>query len=344
MSKWFETSGDSGDIAISTRVRLARNLKDYPFPGRMDEKQQRKVLDDISGVLCESAGGSEFSLTDLTAIDRIKANAMCERHLISPELVQKSGIRGTVLSKDESVSVMINEEDHLRIQVMGPGLCLDKCMEEADRIDDLLESRFSFAFSEKLGYLTHCPTNLGTGLRASVMLHLPMLTEAGEIQGYINAAGKLGYAIRGLYGEGTKAIGAMYQVSNQLTLGLSEKETLEKLRDIVSKIIDREQQLRQSVREKNPGALEDAAWRALGLLGTARRVSTSEAMENISRLRLGVAMGEIHGVSAGDINRLIWEIQPNCIMSESGILNDNERDVKRADILRRALREALIQS
>jgi protein arginine kinase len=217
-------------------------------------------------------------------------------------------------------------------------------MEEADRIDDLLESRFSFAFSEKLGYLTHCPTNLGTGLRASVMLHLPMLTEAGEIQGYINAAGKLGYAIRGLYGEGTKASGAMYQVSNQLTLGLSEKETLEKLRDIVSKIIDREQQLRQSVREKKPGVLEDAAWRSLGLLGTARRVSTSEAMENISRLRLGVAMGEIHGINAGDINRLIWEIQPNCIMAESGILNDNERDVKRADILRRALREALVQS
>ncbi len=343
MSKWFETSGENGDIALSTRVRLARNLKDYPFPGRMNEKQQRQVLDDISGVLCESAGGNEFSLTDLTNTDRITANAMCERHLISPELVQKSGVRGAVLSKDESISVMINEEDHLRIQVMGPGLCLEKCMEEADRIDDLLEGRFKFAFSEKLGYLTHCPTNLGTGLRASVMLHLPLLTETGEIQGYINAAGKLGFAVRGFYGEGSTASGSVYQVSNQLTLGLSEKETLEKLRDIVNQIIEREQKLRMDARDRSPGALEDAAWRALGILGTARQISTQEAMGYISKLRLGVAIGEIKGISEGDINRLTWEIQPNCIMSQNGILKDSERDVKRAEILRGAVREALIQ-
>ncbi len=326
------------DIVISSRIRLARNLIDYPFHSRLDRARARELLNNVSGILADTG----FKIIDLTQITKREASALVERHLISPEIIEGDSPRGVALSEDESVSIMINEEDHLRIQVIGTGLCLEDCLEKAFAADDTLEKSLHFAFDEKLGYLTHCPTNLGTGMRASIMLHLPAFTWTGEIHSLIAAVSKLGFAVRGIYGEGSEAKGAIYQISNQLTLGLGERETVDRLSEAVSSIIDKERALRQIIRERDPYKLEDAAHRSLGLLATARRMSSGEAMALLSDLRIGVATGEIKGIDFETINRLLWEIQPNSLAETTGAAGGIERDVKRAEILRKNVREAII--
>lgn len=335
--KWYEKDGQLGDIAVSTRVRLARNLKDYPFPGRMSEQQENEVLQSVSSYLISSAGGSTFRFLDLKNLDRVTIGSLVERHLISPELASKKG-SGVVLSGDDSVSIMINEEDHLRIQSILSGLHLNQCLETVDRLDDLLDGNFKYAWNEQLGYLTHCPTNLGTGLRASVMLHLPAHTETGEIRRLLPNLGKLGFAVRGLYGEGTKASGAMYQLSNQMTLGLSEPEAIERLEEVVRSTIEREKSLRNNIMEKNPLFLEDRIWRAYGMLSNARRISNGEAMRLISDIRMGVSTGILKGIPISELNKLLWYIQTNCIISAAGEpLTELECEIKRAELIREAL-------
>ena len=261
-----------------------------------------------------------------------------ERHLISPELASKGGARGVVLSEDESVSIMVNEEDHLRIQVMGSGLCLRQCLRSADRLDDLLDGHFTYAWNERLGYLTHCPTNLGTGLRASVMLHLPAHDATGETKTLLASLSKMGFTLRGMYGEGSAAPGSIYQISNQVTLGTTEDETLERLVKIVQTTIDRERALRGLLSRNTPGALEDAAWRAYGILSYARSISSGEAMKLLSDLRIGVSLGESMHITPGELNRLSSEIQPYCVSAGEN-LTDAQRDQKRAALLRTAMRE-----
>lgn len=341
--KWYEMKGEQGDVVISTRVRLARNLARYPFPGHMNKTQEREVLSTVSRALTESAGGNLFKLKSFDEISPIKAAALVERHLISPEMASSDEQRGVVLSPDEKVSVMINEEDHIRIQVLGAGLCLDECMEEAGRIDDLIDGRVACAFDERLGYLTHCPTNLGTGLRASVMLHLPALTETGRIRNLISAANKLGFAVRGLYGEGTAATGSMYQISNQRTLGISEGETVARLKETVKNILEEERGLRLHIKEQTGFFMQDRVWRAAGILSTARLLKSEEAMPLLSDLRMGISMGEIKGIEIDELNRLLWEIQPACLSEKEGRpLNENERDKLRAEIVRRVVKPAVL--
>lgn len=335
--KWYERDGEFGDIAVSTRVRLARNLKDYPFPGRMTEKQENEVLEKVSSYLASSAGGSTFRFLEIKSLDRVSAGTLVERHLISPELVYKRG-GGVVLSSDDSVSVMLNEEDHLRIQSILSGLRLKECLDTVMRLDDLLESNFKYAWDDQIGYLTHCPTNLGTGLRASLMLHLPAYTETGEIRRLLPNLGKLGFAVRGLYGEGTKAVGSLYQISNQMTLGLSEQEAIERLYEVVKSTIEREKMLRNVIMEQNPVLLEDRVWRAYGILSNARRISAEEAMKLISDLRTGISVGILDDIPVSELNRLIWYIQANCIISSVGRpLTDIECEQKRAELIRQAL-------
>lgn len=338
--KWYGAVGPDGDIVISTRVRLARNIAEYPFPGRMSEAQEKRLLDSVAEALVSSAGGAEFTLTDLNSISALEAQALVERHLISPELARGQSPRGVVFSRDESISVMINEEDHIRIQVMGAGLCLDDCWQRAGQVDDLLEGGFRFAFDDRLGYLTHCPTNLGTGLRASVMLHLPALTETGEIRKLISACGKLGFAVRGLYGEGSSATGAIYQVSNQLTLGLSEEDIIKKLSDAVGNIITSEKNLRAQLSARDPELFADRAWRSAGILATARIMDSTESAERLSELRTGISMGIIGGIDIAVLNRLAWETQPACI-SLAGGESARERDKLRAELLRRAVSDII---
>lgn len=334
MPNSFRTS----DIAISSRVRLARNLSEYPFPGHMSPSQEREVADSVSSFLCGIAAGTEFSYLNLQEMDDFSSGALVERHIISPELSSKKGSRGVVLSSDEKVGIMLNEEDHIRLQVLGDGLCLGKCYERANQIDDLIDSHFSYAWSENLGYLTHCPTNLGTGMRASVMLHLPSHAHLGEIHPLIANLGKLGFAIRGIYGEGSRASGSLYQISNQITLGPTEGESLERLGKVALSCIEREQELRSRFLRDNAIFLEDLVWRAYGILAYARRIHGEEAMELISRLRVGVSCGIVKDISSAQLNELSWAIQPNNLSkSAARALAPQERDLLRARLIKERL-------
>lgn len=342
ITKWYELAGTDSDIAVSTRVRLARNFKDIPFPNRMTTEQARTVLDKVSEKMLGSAGGIEFRLVDMSS--RNEAETLVERHLISRELASADRPRGVILSRDDSVSVMINEEDHLRIQIMGSGFCLEDCLNRAESIDKLLEEGETMAFDGKRGYLTSCPTNLGTGLRAGVMLHLPALTESGAIRSIISSAEKLGFAVRGLYGEGTKAIGAMYQFSNQLTLGMTEADTVSRLSEAVKNIIAQERAARINMSSENPTALEDKVWRAAGTLWAARLMTSEEAMPLLSDLRLGVSMGLIKGITIEKINRLQWEAGPASIAELLGeTATPSLRDKKRAELMRQAVSAAFTE-
>ncbi len=341
MKKWYESVGPHGEIVISSRVRLARNFVRFPFPARMNAQQQRELLDSVASVMTESAGGNEFHLTELTELDPLHTHALMERHLISPEFADGDRIRGLLLSSDESVSVMVGEEDHLRIQALGSGLCLKECLGKATAVDDLLERAGDYAFDEHLGYLTHCPTNLGTGLRASVMLHLPALTEAGPIRDIIAAAGKLGFAVRGLYGEGSRSSGALYQISNQVTMGISEAETIGRLGGAAGNIIRAEEQLRARLLTERPEFL-DRLWRAAGILASARSLGSRESMELLSQLRLGVAAGQLRGVSIERLNQLLRETQPATLsLLSGGALCEADRDAKRAAMFRNAVKQVI---
>lgn len=327
------------DIAVSSRARLARNLRDFPFPNRLKGDQAEKVLDLLSSIFLNIHGGRAFRLVRLTGENRLEGRVLVERHLISPELANGGKPRGVILSGDETVSIMLGEEDHARIQVLSPGLRLQECLKEALRVDDLIDEHVSYAFHEDLGYLTACPTNLGTALRASVMLHLSALTESGAIRDVVTAAGKMGLAVRGLYGEGSQIQGSLYQVSNQSTLGLTEAEIVSRVTAVVEHIITQETTLRQVYLTQQPQHFKNRVWRAWGLLTHARLLSSEEAMTLLSDLRWGVAEGELPPVPMMQLNSLIQDIQPGSLMQKAGRpLDAPERNAVRADIMRESLR------
>jgi protein arginine kinase len=335
--KWYETGGPEGDIVISSRVRLARNLRGFPFPGRMDENQHRRVVEIVSKPMTESAKGLEFSLVELGG-DELSAESLVERHLISPQMAKPGKPRGVVLNRDESVSVMINEEDHLRIQALGAGFCPWECLKKAEAVDKLLEGSVDFAFDSQLGYLTHCPTNLGTGLRVSVMMHLPALTESGRIRNVIAKCGKMGIAVRGVFGEGSKAEGRIFQISNQTTLGLSEADIVRQLETAVLDIISQERGARERIKRENPLSLEDKVMRARAILRSARLMTSVEAVRLISDLRFGVASGIIDSPPTYELDALLSRIRPATLALQAGRpLTESERDKLRADLLREAL-------
>ncbi len=331
-NKWYRSTGPEGDVVISTRVRLARNLPRVPFPACMNTEQKRQAAEAIQKALPEGI----FRIVDMHALPHITALSLVERHLISPEF--SKGEEGSVLclSEDEGVSLMINEEDHLRIQVMQAGLDLDQAYQTADELDTALDSRLHFAFDDRLGYLTQCPTNLGTGMRASLMLHLPALQEGGAIQQLANTVSKLGLTIRGLYGEGSKPEGAIYQLSNQVTLGISESAAIENLKGIAAQIIREERAGREELC-RNPH-FEDRIWRSLGILRTARLLRGDEFMSLISNLRVGVSLNMIEGIPLDLISGLIGDAQPATIMAASGKeMEPAERDAARAALVRARL-------
>ena len=332
--KWYESGGDWGDIVVSSRVRLARNLSDYPFPARLSASGAGEILEKVSGCL----QNEDLRFLDLSTLNPDQRGALVERHLISPELAGKGGSCGVCISEDEHISVMINEEDHLRIQVLGSGLCLNSCLETASALDDRLEQQLPYAWDERLGYLTHCPTNLGTGLRASVMLHLPAHQESGEIRSLIAGLTKLGFAVRGFYGEGSAAAGGLYQISNQMTLGPTEQETVERLEKAVCSTVERERALRKLLWEKDPLWHNDKVWRAYGLLKHARRISSSEAMELLSDLRMGAGGEDLPQTEPGVLNRLLRQIQPHHLSLAAGeSLPESARDSARAALLRESI-------
>ena len=321
----FEIHGGFTGFAASSRVRLARNLKGYPF--RLTEAQHSEIADKVFSTLQNNPTiGSEFEKKQIIPRST-EASQLVEEHLISPELAQNGG--WLIVSKDGGVSIMVGEEDHLRLQVIGTGLCPKECLETANRIAALIEAALPFAYDERLGYLTACPTNVGTGLRASIMLHLPMLTATNEIGRLVGYAGSRGCAVRGAYGEGSKAVGGFYQISNQVTLGASAAELTDKLVETATTIIDAEKKAREQVRSQNEAGLRDRIYRAAGTLRSAYLIETAEAVQCISDVLVGLQMGLLSGIDPQQLYALEQRIRPAMLTGAP-----QERDQKRAAMLR----------
>lgn len=337
MKGWYIEKGPESDVVISSRVRVARNLNEYPFPFKMGKEQGAQVVAAVRSAVFSSGNpmAKDFLFVDLNTLDPIDKQALVEKHLISPELAESNKESAAVISKDEKVSIMINEEDHLRIQAMFSGMQLDNAWKLCDKVDTLFEEKLEFAFSKNYGYLTSCPTNLGTGMRASVMLHLPALVMTGYIGGILEACGKLGMAVRGLYGENSEASGNMFQISNQITLGLSEEEIISSITNAASQIIEQERNLRNEIYKQDTYRLEDRVYRSFGIFSNARIISTEECLKLLSDVRLGVVMGIIKNVDISLLNEIMLLIQPATLQKIEGKpLSPEERDIKRAEIIR----------
>lgn len=325
---------------MSSRVRLARNIKGLSFPGWAKKAERVRTLETVRPAVetLPQMGGNPFaeSMDNLTTIDK---QILVERHLISREHAAKTAGSGLVLSKDESLCVMINEEDHLRMQALRPGLQMKQAWVAIDQVDSELERRLEYAFSPELGYLTACPTNLGTGIRVSAMLHLPGLVLSEHINQIIQSVNKLGLAVRGLYGEGTEALGNVFQVSNQMTLGEAETDIVERLNKVLLQIIEHEENARVMLLEKKPKMVFNHIGRAYGILANAHSISSKETMNLLSLMRLGVDLDLFPGVERSLVDELFIITQPAHLQKTySEKLAAEERDVLRADMLRERLR------
>ena len=336
--EWLRGEGPEADIVISTRVRLARNLSQFPFLTRADEAARTEIERILSTQIARLAERKSLNYFDLTGLQRLDRQFLVERQLISRELSEGQGPRGVGFSTAENVSLMVNEEDHLRIQVLHSGLALESCWEEINQIDDLLEEQVSFAFSEQLGYLTACPTNCGTGIRVSVMLHLPALVQTKEIQKVFTALHKIGLAVRGLYGEGSQAMGDFYQISNQTTLGKSEEQLIKNLKDVIPNIIGYERRVRTALINENRQGLHDQVSRAYGILKSAQTITSEETMQHLSSLRMGINLGLIEDLAIPTVNELFIFTQPAHLQKlRHAALDSGERNIARAGYLRERL-------
>lgn len=334
MNKWYKAKGEHNDIILSTRVRFARNLASFPFPCRLDAAGRKEVCETVRDALAD-VSGIKLHYIDMNDLSEKQSVALAERHLISPEFTSGGEGRALLLSEDESVSIMLCEEDHIRIQVIKGGLDLEGAYDLANKIDDLLDSKLNYAFDERLGYLTQCPTNIGTGMRASVMMHLPALSKCNQTAKLSSTVSKLGLTVRGSYGEGTVAKGDIYQISNQVTLGISEKTALDNLKSIAMQIATQERAAGEEF-VKNVSIL-DRITRAYGILSSARLLSTDEMLDLFSWVRLG----SVYGIIEADItklNELTETMQAATLASKNGeFLSSDERDEIRAKTVREAL-------
>ncbi|HEY8910819.1 MAG TPA: protein arginine kinase [Desulfosporosinus sp.] len=322
-------------VVISSRVRLARNLENFPFPHVLNAEAASQVEQTLSQALNDTLVDQEnLTYISLTELNSIEHQVLIEKHLISPSLSDSSGARGVALAPDHRYAVMVNEEDHLRIQVLLPGKQLQETYRLATALDDALEAKLDFAYRESQGYLTACPTNVGTGLRASVMVHVPGLVMTKQVQRVLGALAQLGLAVRGLYGEGSQAFGHMFQVSNQITFGKSEEDILTHLEAVTGQIVEHELQARNLLQLKMPMLLEDKVWRARGTLQNARLLSAEDAMHLLSYDRLGSDMGLLPKIKNG-FATLIVDTRPGCLQYIlDRELDASQRDEERARLVR----------
>ncbi|AOM84593.1 protein arginine kinase [Salisediminibacterium beveridgei] len=340
VSPWMKNEGPESDIVISSRVRLARNERGIPFPMKADEEALNTVIHHAEMHFAKRShrrfGQLELlKMADSGSNDR---RMLVEKHLISPHLASEEEHSAVLLSEDESLSVMINEEDHYRIQCLMSGFQLDECLKYADAMDDWMEDKVDFAFHEGRGYLTSCPTNVGTGLRSSVMMHLPALVLTKQLNRIIPAINQLGLVVRGIYGEGSEALGNLFQVSNQTTLGKSEQEIVDDLKDVVKQLIQHERAARKTLHEQSNLYLEDRIYRSLGTLAYSRRMETGEAMQRLSDVRLGIDLGMISHIQGNILNELMVLTQPGFLQHYAEQeLNTEERNTKRASFIRERL-------
>lgn len=335
MKGWIKGNGPHSDIILSSRIRLARNLDGIPFPAGLDAEKSAMVMEKVRGSLLKSKSPVKFSDYVMKELPPVERQFLVERHLISPGLA-KSGTNGAALiSEDEMLSIMVNEEDHIRIQAILPGLQIKKSWELASDMDDELEQNLEYAYSENWGYLTSCPTNVGTGMRASVMVHLPALNITGNMSKILQAVAHIGLTIRGIYGEGTDMVGNIFQISNQITLGRAEEEIVENLTAVTRQIIDKEKEARQVLIGNNRVQIEDKIWRSWGIMQNARLMNSQECMKLLSDIRLGVDMGIIDNIPQHLLNEIMIETQTASMQKRSGReLSPAERDIIRAEMVR----------
>ena len=332
-------TGPNSEIVMSSRTRLARNLDKLSFSQWADKKQQEDILSaslDAARSVSYLKDALFLRLKDLSEVDRL---FMVERHLMSPEHTKDVEFKALIVDPKEIISIMINEEDHLRIQILQSGLNLMECWRIIDSLDTELSKKLSFAYSTKWGYLTACPTNTGTGLRGSIMLHLPSLVFTGQIGKILQATAKLGLNIRGLYGEGTEASGNLFQVSNQVSLGRTEEDIIDNIERIINQIIAREEATRRNIISKNKDALVDRVWRAYGTLESAHIITSNETIALLSAVRLGVDLGVVKNMDRRTVNELLILTQPAHLQKLEGkVLSSSERDIKRAELIREKLK------
>ena len=337
--EWARNDGPHHQIVISSRVRLARNLRGHPFPGWAKKAERLHVLEQIKPSVQELPEMQDAYSEYLQEISAVDKQVLVERHMISREHAAKGVGSAVVIGKKQTLSIMINEEDHLRMQVLRPGLQLRSAFKQIDKVDSALETRLDYAFHPVLGYLTACPTNVGTGMRASAMIHLPALVLSDQINQVVQAVNKIGLAVRGLYGEGTEAMGNLFQISNQTTLGQKEEDIVTDLNKVIERIIEHEQNARQMLLQRKPGTLLDNIGRGYGILSHAYSMTSKEALNLLSFLKLGVDLGLFPGECAEPIDDLFILTQPAHLQKNSQQkLAPEERDTLRAEIIRDKLK------
>ena len=338
--EWLRGTGPESHIVISTRIRLARNVAGYPFTSRLSPDQQAELSEILRGHIVDGEIVPETHYFNLNIVRELDRRLLVERHLISKEHEEGSGERGVVVERREAIAIMINEEDHLRIQVLRSGFELDDTWVTANAVDTTMGRRVDYAYSDRLGFLTACPTNVGTGMRVSVMLHLPALEMTKQLEKVFHAVAKINLAVRGLYGEGTQAAGNFYQISNQVTLGKSEEGIIKEIRGTIPRIIQYEQRARDILMGESRQQLEDRVWRAYAMLKAARVISSGETMALLSHLRLGINLGIIKDVDIASINQLFVSTLPAHLqILEGRELDAQDRDIARAAFIRRNLGE-----
>lgn len=336
--EWLKGTGPFSHIVMSSRIRLARNLAKIPFPNKAAKKDLVAVLDKMQGAMQEIDYLKTATMFRMNDMDNVDKQFLIERHLMSHEHAVNTDGKGLVISPEEVLSVMVNEEDHLRLQVMQSGLNLEETWKIMNLIDDSLAKKLEYAYLQNWGYLTACPTNTGTAMRGSVMLHLPALGMTKQINKVLSAIAKLSFASRGFYGEGTQARGNFYQISNQVSLGHSEEDILQNINGLIRQVIDQEEQARQALLLQNRAMLEDKIYRSLGVLQNAYIISSQETIELLSMVRLGIDLGIIKEIDRGTINELFITIQPAHLQKIEGKkLTTAMRDTRRASLIRQKL-------
>ena len=339
--EWLRGSGPESDIVISSRIRLARNLADFPFIRQCNESDRSEIEKTLKETIFSITEWKNLAYLDVNTLSKVDRQFLVERQLISREHAEADGARSVAIDRQEKFSLMINEEDHLRIQVMHSGLALDTAWQRINEIDDMIEEKMAFAFHPRLGYLTACPTNVGTGMRVSVMLHLPALVITRQIDKVFRSLQKISLAVRGLYGEGSQAMGDFYQISNQITLGRSEQELIEQVNDVVPVLIDYERKARQFLIRESEKDLHDRVSRAFGILCTAQTISSEETMHLLSSVRMGINLGLIENLEIPMVNQLFIHTQPAHLQKLRGSeLDSANRNIERAHYLKNHLRKA----
>ena len=330
---------NESDIAVMTRVRLARNIKNIPYPKKMSQSQAAELLKKVISAFDNSPIKESLKTYEISKLSELQKKALIEKHLISPELCAGGVPCGAIISEDEKISVMINEEDHLRIQVFSDGLDAQSAYETAKNIEKLLSETLEFDYDGEFGYLTSCPTNAGTGLRASVMLHLPAISNAQQVNPLLKWAANLGMTVRGLYGEGSRASGALYQLSNQITMGTAEEDIINRFTAAACSLISEERRLSSQLFENNPYDMKDKCLRSLGILKNAYMISSNEAMNLVSNVCMGANADIIKNTDISSLRRAMLSSMPAILALSMDDAQPKERDVKRAQILQKALEQ-----